>query len=125
MWAGEFLFDLSQSCFAHETIDGGSHIGFRLISASGKFLKLERKTVDSAKALRFPASLSIKSPVYESEGIRLLQYPQQRLRTIKPRYASCIENCKSDEKACLNNGSSEELCDYDSKGVPKSMQRGG
>jgi hypothetical protein len=34
--------------------------------------------------------------------------------------ASCIEKCKSDEKACLHNGSSEELCDYDSKQCQKA-----
>jgi hypothetical protein len=34
--------------------------------------------------------------------------------------ASCIDKCKSDEKVCLHNGSSEELCDYDSKQCQKA-----
>ncbi len=34
--------------------------------------------------------------------------------------ASCVEKCKADEKTCLNNGSSEEMCDYDSKGCQKA-----
>jgi len=34
--------------------------------------------------------------------------------------ASCIEKCKADEKQCVNNGSSEELCEYDSKGCQKA-----
>jgi len=38
--------------------------------------------------------------------------------------ASCVEKCKADEKACLNNGSSEELCDYDSKGCQKACKEG-
>ncbi len=38
--------------------------------------------------------------------------------------ASCIEKCKADEKACLNAGSSEELCDYDSKNCQKACSGG-
>jgi hypothetical protein len=38
--------------------------------------------------------------------------------------ASCIDKCKSDEKACLHNGSSEELCDYDSKQCQKACSGG-
>jgi len=38
--------------------------------------------------------------------------------------ASCIEKCKSDEKTCLHNGSSEELCDYDSKQCQKACSEG-
>ena len=34
--------------------------------------------------------------------------------------ASCVEKCKVDEKQCLHNGSSEELCDYDSKACQKA-----
>jgi hypothetical protein len=34
--------------------------------------------------------------------------------------ASCIEKCKADEKQCIRNGSSEELCEYDSKGCQKA-----
>jgi hypothetical protein len=34
--------------------------------------------------------------------------------------ASCIEKCKADEKQCVRNGSSEELCEYDSKGCQKA-----
>jgi hypothetical protein len=34
--------------------------------------------------------------------------------------ADCVEKCKADEKQCLYNGSSEELCDYDSKGCQKA-----
>ena len=34
--------------------------------------------------------------------------------------ADCVEKCKADEKQCLNNGSSEELCDYDSKACQKA-----
>jgi hypothetical protein len=34
--------------------------------------------------------------------------------------ASCVEKCKADEKQCLHNGSSEELCDYDSKACQKA-----
>lgn len=33
---------------------------------------------------------------------------------------SCIEKCKADEKQCLYNGSSEELCEFDSKGCQKA-----
>jgi hypothetical protein len=33
---------------------------------------------------------------------------------------ACIEKCKADEKQCLYNGSSEELCEYDSKGCQKA-----
>lgn len=29
--------------------------------------------------------------------------------------ADCVEKCKADAKQCLHDGSSEELCDYDSK----------
>lgn len=39
--------------------------------------------------------------------------------------ASCIDKCKSDEKACLHNGSSEELCDYDSKQCQKACKEKG
>jgi len=38
--------------------------------------------------------------------------------------ASCIDKCKSDEKVCLHNGSSEELCDYDSKQCQKACSQG-
>jgi hypothetical protein len=38
--------------------------------------------------------------------------------------ASCIDKCKSDEKVCLHNGSSEELCDYDSKQCQKACSEG-
>ena len=34
--------------------------------------------------------------------------------------ADCVEKCKADQKQCLSNGSSEELCDYDSKGCQKA-----
>lgn len=34
--------------------------------------------------------------------------------------SSCVEKCKAEEKQCLNNGSSEELCDYDFKGCQKA-----
>jgi hypothetical protein len=36
---------------------------------------------------------------------------------------SCIEKCKADEKACLNSGASEELCDYDSKSCQKACEK--
>jgi hypothetical protein len=36
--------------------------------------------------------------------------------------ASCVEKCKADEKQCLHNGSSEELCEYDSKGCQKACE---
>ncbi|HTV33375.1 MAG TPA: hypothetical protein VME69_09805 [Methylocella sp.] len=39
--------------------------------------------------------------------------------------ASCIDKCKSDEKVCLHNGSSEELCDYDSKQCQKACKEKG
>lgn len=39
--------------------------------------------------------------------------------------ASCVEKCKSDEKTCLNNGSSEELCDYDSKQCQRTCSEKG
>jgi hypothetical protein len=38
--------------------------------------------------------------------------------------ASCIEKCKADEKTCIHNGSSEELCDYDSKQCQKACSEG-
>jgi len=38
--------------------------------------------------------------------------------------ASCIDKCKSDEKVCLHNGSSEELCDYDSKQCQTACSEG-
>jgi hypothetical protein len=38
--------------------------------------------------------------------------------------ASCIDKCKSDEKGCLHNGSSEELCEYDSKQCQKTCSEG-
>jgi hypothetical protein len=34
--------------------------------------------------------------------------------------ADCVAKCKADEKQCLNNGSSEELCDYDSKACQRA-----
>jgi hypothetical protein len=34
--------------------------------------------------------------------------------------ASCVEKCKADQKQCLNDGSSEELCEYDSKACQKA-----
>jgi hypothetical protein len=37
---------------------------------------------------------------------------------------SCIDKCKSDEKVCLHNGSSEELCDYDSKQCQRACSEG-
>ena len=39
--------------------------------------------------------------------------------------ASCIDKCKSDEKSCLHDGSSEELCDYDSKRCQKACSEKG
>jgi hypothetical protein len=33
---------------------------------------------------------------------------------------SCEEKCSTDEKQCLYNGSSEELCDYDYKMCKKA-----
>lgn len=39
--------------------------------------------------------------------------------------ASCVDKCKSDEKACLYSGSSEELCDYDSKECQKVCKEKG
>jgi len=39
--------------------------------------------------------------------------------------ASCIDKCKSDEKVCIHNGSSEELCDYDSKQCQKACKEKG
>lgn len=38
--------------------------------------------------------------------------------------ASCIAKCKGDEKACLHAGSSEELCEYDSKECQKACAQG-
>ena len=42
----------------------------------------------------------------------------------RPAYAedtaSCIAKCKAEEKQCVHNGSSEELCEYDSKGCQKA-----
>ena len=37
-----------------------------------------------------------------------------------PSPAECIAKCKADEKQCLHNGSSEELCEYDSKTCQKA-----
>jgi hypothetical protein len=34
--------------------------------------------------------------------------------------ASCVEKCTSDEKTCLNQGASEEMCDYDKKQCQKA-----
>jgi hypothetical protein len=34
--------------------------------------------------------------------------------------ASCVEKCKAEEPKCKDNGSSEELCDYDSKQCQKA-----
>ena len=34
--------------------------------------------------------------------------------------ASCIEKCKAEEPKCKDNGSSEELCEYDSKQCQKA-----
>jgi hypothetical protein len=34
--------------------------------------------------------------------------------------AECIAKCDADEKQCLNNQSSEELCDYDKKMCKKA-----
>jgi hypothetical protein len=34
--------------------------------------------------------------------------------------ASCVEKCKAEEPKCRDNGSSEELCDYDSKQCQKA-----
>ena len=38
--------------------------------------------------------------------------------------ASCIANCKAEEPRCKNNGSSEELCEYDSKQCQKACAQG-
>jgi len=37
--------------------------------------------------------------------------------------ASCVEKCKADQKQCLHNGSSEELCEYDSKACQKACNQ--
>jgi len=34
--------------------------------------------------------------------------------------ASCIDKCKAEEKKCVHDGASEELCDYDSKNCQKA-----
>jgi hypothetical protein len=36
--------------------------------------------------------------------------------------ASCVEKCKAEEPKCKDNGSSEELCDYDSKQCQKACR---
>ena len=38
--------------------------------------------------------------------------------------ASCVAKCKADEKQCIHDGSSEELCDYDSKQCQKACAGG-
>jgi hypothetical protein len=38
--------------------------------------------------------------------------------------ASCIDKCKAEQKQCLHNGSSEELCEYDSKQCQKACSQG-
>jgi hypothetical protein len=34
--------------------------------------------------------------------------------------ASCVEKCTTDEKQCLHDGASEEMCDYDKKQCQKT-----
>lgn len=38
--------------------------------------------------------------------------------------ASCVAKCKSDERKCIHDGSSEELCEYDSKECQKACAQG-
>jgi hypothetical protein len=41
-------------------------------------------------------------------------------QTSQESVASCVEKCSGDEKQCIQNGSSEELCDYDFKMCKKA-----
>lgn len=36
--------------------------------------------------------------------------------------ASCIDKCKADQKKCIHDGSSPELCEYDAKGCQKACE---
>jgi hypothetical protein len=105
---------------------GVLHIGFRLISASGKFLKLERKTVDSAKALRFPASLSIKIPRVRIRGYKAASIspaaPTHNQAKIPPVALKIASRMK---KLVLTTAVQRNCAIMIPKGVPKSMQRGG
>ncbi|MGO9236174.1 MAG: hypothetical protein ACLP4V_19650 [Methylocella sp.] len=79
--------------------DAEGHFG-----AGGLFVRLF-----SDRRIRMAAAISLLAGGFNITG-----------RAYAQDAASCVEKCKADEKQCLHNGSSEELCDYDSKACQKA-----
>jgi len=77
-------------------------------SAGGRFVRLlsDRRIRVAAAILLLAGGFNITSRAYAQDS------------------ASCVEKCKADEKQCLHDGSSEELCDYDSKACQKACSAG-
>ena len=73
-------------------------------SAGGRFVRLlsDHRIRVAAAILLLAGGLTITGRAYAQDT------------------ASCVEKCKADEKQCIHDGSSEELCDYDSKGCQKA-----